>query len=363
MRNGSGTYNLPAGNPVVTGTTISSSTMNSTMTDIATALTGSIAANGETPVTANIPFNNFKLTGVATATVRTDAATLGNIQDGTCNWVAAGGSADAITATYNPAITVLLDGQICYVRAGAANATTTPTFAPSGLTAHTITRTGGQALVAGNIYGAGHELELRYNLANTRWELVNPNLTGTVITATLIGNVTGNVTGNADTVTTATNAINATGSAVVTGVVQSGTNPKFRVTRSSQSISSGVFTKITFNTETFDVGGFFDSVTNNRFQPTVAGYYRVSAWVQGIASNNVITYMYAIITKNAGGFGYSNIWGYSGGTPPIAPFFTCVASDSVYMNGTTDYLEVGVYVESTGTPSVSSAVFSGELVP
>jgi hypothetical protein len=49
-RNGSGTYSLP--NPaVVTGTTISSTWANSTLSDIATALTNSTAANGETPLT------------------------------------------------------------------------------------------------------------------------------------------------------------------------------------------------------------------------------------------------------------------------------------------------------------------------
>jgi len=50
-RNGSGTYQLPAGNPVVTGTTISSTWANNTLTDIATAITGSIAADGQTPIT------------------------------------------------------------------------------------------------------------------------------------------------------------------------------------------------------------------------------------------------------------------------------------------------------------------------
>lgn len=50
-RNGSGTYNLPAGNPVVTGTTISSTWANTTLTDMATALTNSIAADGQTPIT------------------------------------------------------------------------------------------------------------------------------------------------------------------------------------------------------------------------------------------------------------------------------------------------------------------------
>jgi len=50
-RNGSGTYTLPAGNPVVTGTTISSTWANNTLTDIATAISGSIAADGQTPIT------------------------------------------------------------------------------------------------------------------------------------------------------------------------------------------------------------------------------------------------------------------------------------------------------------------------
>lgn len=50
-RNGSGTYSLPAGNPVVTLTTISSAWANSTLSDIATALTQSVAANGVTPLT------------------------------------------------------------------------------------------------------------------------------------------------------------------------------------------------------------------------------------------------------------------------------------------------------------------------
>ena len=50
-RNGSGTYTLPAGNPVVTGTTIASNWANTTLTDLANAMTGSIAADGQTPIT------------------------------------------------------------------------------------------------------------------------------------------------------------------------------------------------------------------------------------------------------------------------------------------------------------------------
>jgi hypothetical protein len=72
-RNGSGTYNLPAGNPVVTGTTISSTWANTTLTDISSALTQSIAADGQTPVTGNIAMGNNKLTGLGVGTTAGDS--------------------------------------------------------------------------------------------------------------------------------------------------------------------------------------------------------------------------------------------------------------------------------------------------
>ena len=75
-RNGSGTYILPVGNPVVTGTTISSNWANTTLSDISTALTGSIASDGQTPVTGNIQMGSNKITGMANGTALTDAATV-----------------------------------------------------------------------------------------------------------------------------------------------------------------------------------------------------------------------------------------------------------------------------------------------
>lgn len=60
-RNGSGTYTLPSGNPVVTGATISSTTHNTTMTDIETALTASIAKDGQTVWTGNQDMNGGKI--------------------------------------------------------------------------------------------------------------------------------------------------------------------------------------------------------------------------------------------------------------------------------------------------------------
>lgn len=80
-RNGTGTYVLPAGNPVVTGTVITSTWANTTMSDIATALTGSIASDGQTVVTGNIQMGNNRITGMADGVALADAATLGQTRN------------------------------------------------------------------------------------------------------------------------------------------------------------------------------------------------------------------------------------------------------------------------------------------
>ena len=85
----------------------------------------------------------------------------------------AGGTADAITADFTPNV-ALTNGTAVIVRAGAANTTTTPTFAPDGLTAKTIVKGNNLALVAGDIAGAGHWLEMNFDTALDKWVLKNP---------------------------------------------------------------------------------------------------------------------------------------------------------------------------------------------
>lgn len=74
-RNGSGTYNLPAGNPVTTGTTITSSWANTTLSDIATALTGSVASDGQTAMSGDLNMATNKISNLANPTLAQDAAT------------------------------------------------------------------------------------------------------------------------------------------------------------------------------------------------------------------------------------------------------------------------------------------------
>lgn len=89
---------------------------------------------------------------------------------------AAGGTVDALTATYTP-FTLADKMIVCVVPAG-ANTVTTPTFAANGGTARTIVRDGGFALFVGDLFTNKPAL-LQYNLANTRWELMNPQIPAT----------------------------------------------------------------------------------------------------------------------------------------------------------------------------------------
>lgn len=83
MPRSSGTYTLPAGNPVTTGTTITSTWANTTLSDIATALTGSVATDGSSPMTGALQMSNNKITGVADGTASTDVATVNQISNPT----------------------------------------------------------------------------------------------------------------------------------------------------------------------------------------------------------------------------------------------------------------------------------------
>lgn len=69
-RNGSGTYTLPVNswNPATNGVSATASDWQSLIDDVETALTASLAADGQTPMTGNLAMGNNKLTGLAAGT-------------------------------------------------------------------------------------------------------------------------------------------------------------------------------------------------------------------------------------------------------------------------------------------------------
>jgi hypothetical protein len=81
-RNGSGSYQLPAGNPVTPSTLIRSEWANTTFNDVAQALTASISKDGQTTPTANLPMGGFKHTNVGSATSVGQYATAEQVQNG-----------------------------------------------------------------------------------------------------------------------------------------------------------------------------------------------------------------------------------------------------------------------------------------
>ncbi|RJO61102.1 MAG: hypothetical protein C4542_07390, partial [Dehalococcoidia bacterium] len=86
----------------------------------------------------------------------------------------AGGTADEITATVDPAPAALVNNLKVCVEASGANATTTPTFALNSFDAKTIVKGSGAALQAGDIPGANYRMELSYDASLDKWVLMNP---------------------------------------------------------------------------------------------------------------------------------------------------------------------------------------------
>lgn len=119
-RDGSGNYTIP--NTFTAGTTIVSDDVDQNFSDVATALTGSIAKNGETTPTANLPMGTYKHTNVAAAAARTDYARAGETQATLAyTWCTVGGTADVITLTTSFGPAAYAAGQTVRFAAGANN--------------------------------------------------------------------------------------------------------------------------------------------------------------------------------------------------------------------------------------------------
>ena len=118
-------------------------------------------------------------------------------------------------------------------------------------------------------------------------------------------------------------------------VMVSGNMPAFSAYSSTnQSISNSTFTKITFDTEEFDTNNNFAS---SRFTPTVAGYYQINSLVfmSTGAYNQIALY------KNGTGYKYGSLTGNGGYLQGF------LLSALVYLNGSTDYVEI-YYQQSSG---------------
>ncbi len=162
----------------------------------------------------------------------------------------AGGSANALTVTTNQVLeTAQLPGTNLKVYALADNTSTTVTFSPDGLAPLNIVRADFTALSVGSIK-TNMLLDLNYNSAG--WVASN-------ITPVTAGTLASNM---------------ALFSARPSG---------------DQAIATGSYTKISFQTEDFDIGSHFDAATNYRWTPP-AGYIRLAAYVsvKNVSAGSVV---------------------------------------------------------------------------
>ena len=151
-RNGSGVYSNPYPN-FVAGTTISSDQVDANNTQMATALTQSIAVDGQSTVTGNIPMSSKKFTGLAVGSASTDSLTLGQAQAEAFIWCGTmTGSADAGALSPTPAITAYAAGQRFAWKASTSANTGAMTVAISGLS--TIAVQNDRAALAAGVHAA-----------------------------------------------------------------------------------------------------------------------------------------------------------------------------------------------------------------
>jgi len=169
--NGSGTFNInTAGQPVVTGTTITSTAFNLLTADLASGLTTALTKDGQTTPTANIPMGTFKITGLGAGTAATDAAQYGQLQTG-ANKIATVSGTDTLTGSLTPAIAAYTTGDLFSFVAVATN-TGASTINLNSLGAKSITKSGTTALGAGDLV-SGQVYLIEYD--GTRFQLLNPS--------------------------------------------------------------------------------------------------------------------------------------------------------------------------------------------
>ena len=119
----------------------------------------------------------------------------------------------------------------------------------------------------------------------------------------------------------------------------------FAYVGSNQSISDSSWTKITYDTETFDSDGCYDT-SAYRFTPTVAGEYFIHAKAVVYSdSNETLNGLALAVYKNGSSFLADDAT--NGSHQPTR------ASLSKYgtleLNGSTDYVEMYVYIDNGGS--------------
>ena len=132
---------------------------------------------------------------------------------------------------------------------------------------------------------------------------------------------------------------------------------------SPQTVTGSTWTKVALNAKLFDTNNNFDSTSNYRFTPTVAGYYQFNGLLDTNGANQT-----AVSLKKNGNFFVHGTYVLSA-SGSYATTYRSVVSGLIYCNGSTDYVEMFGYTNLTsffsdGAPGVggSTCQLSGILI-
>ena len=165
------------------------------------------------------------------------------------------------------------------------------------------------------------------------------------------GSITGLVAGGLPDAT-------VTQAEVATGVA--GTGPAFSAYSAvnQTGFTNGTESKILFATEDFDTNGNYAS---SRFTPTVAGYYQINASIGMTTGSAATASNWISIFKNGSVYNRGNRLFTENPTRIISP----TMSQLVYLNGSTDYVEIYGFSNggtwSTDGSAAKETYFSGAL--
>lgn len=135
-----------------------------------------------------------------------------------------------------------------------------------------------------------------------------------------------------------------------------------------QSVATGTYAKVQVNTERFDTAGAFNNTGSTvgtapaySFNPQVAGYYQVNACVGFVYIAAVNKPMFSVLYKNGSASNFGSM-----ASSTAAYYVDSGLSALVYLNGSTDYLELycnqGSGVSVTLSTASSETYFQASMV-
>lgn len=368
-RNGAGTYVLPAGNPVVTGTTISSTWANNTLNDLGTAITQSIAYDGQTTPVANLPMGNYAHINVADAVARTMYASAGQVQDSAFTYLTSPSGTNTVTATAALGMSAYVTGQRFFLIASGTNTGAT-TLNINSIGAKNITKNGTTALSAGDIQSSA-VVQMVYD--GIQFQLLNPYSASVGPTTLTISSLS--LTSNVVTInTTSAHGILINDSVVVTAVTNTAVNGSFTVA-SVPTSTSFTYALVSSNiAATVDTGTVLDNsflnLSNNAkgILPLIHGGTGVNNFTPNAAIVGGSTSTSAIGAVRPSQLG--NVLTSTAGSTVNATALVAGVQYSALSLGTTDFTTVGATSTSlTGsiagtvlTVTVGTGVAIGQII-